>query len=82
MKEYKTSEAKRRASENYRIKNKDKYNDYYKKYREKNGQKSYYKVYKNRVEMMMDKLYCWGEILDPEFQQEMLKIARGECDEQ
>ena len=69
------------ASEKYRQLHKDYYNEYYKKYRKEKGQKSYYKVYKKRVEMMVDKLICWGEIIDADFQQEMLKIARGEYDE-
>ena len=25
-----------------------------------------------------DKLYCWGEVLDADFQKEMLKILKGE----
>nr|DAN14413.1 MAG TPA: hypothetical protein [Bacteriophage sp.] len=29
----------------------------------------------------IDKLHCWGEVLDPEFQQEMLKILEGDNDE-
>lgn len=27
-----------------------------------------------RKEKAIDKLYCWGEVLDPEFQKEMLEI--------
>lgn len=75
------TDAKRRASENYRQNHKEYYREYYKKYRKEHKVKSYSVVYKNRLKMMIDKLYCWGEILDPEFQQEMLKIARGEFDE-
>jgi hypothetical protein len=29
----------------------------------------------------IEKLHCWGEVLDPEFQQEMLKILEGDNDE-
>lgn len=30
--------------------------------------------YKERCEKAIDKLYCWGEVLNAEFQQEMLEI--------
>lgn len=31
----------------------------------------------NRCEKAIDKLYCWGETLDPDFQKEMLDILQG-----
>lgn len=34
-----------------------------------------------RITKAIDKLHCWGEVLDPEFQQEMLKILEGDNDE-
>lgn len=34
--------------------------------------------YKAIVDKALDKLYCWGEILDAKFQQEMLEILKGE----
>lgn len=36
---------------------------------------------KNKVNKAIDKLHCWGEVLDHEFQQEMLKILEGDNDE-
>lgn len=33
------------------------------------------------ITQAIDKLHCWGEVLDPEFQQEMLKILEGDNDE-
>ena len=30
--------------------------------------------YKTKVEKAIDKLICWGEALDPDFQKEMLEI--------
>lgn len=34
-----------------------------------------------RITKAIEKLHCWGEVLDPEFQQEMLKILEGDNDE-
>ena len=31
-----------------------------------------------RIDKAIEKLYCWGEILDPDFQSEMLSILQGE----
>ena len=36
---------------------------------------------KNRTNKAIEKLYCWGEVLDPDFQKEMLSILKGEYDE-
>lgn len=36
---------------------------------------------KKVINKVIDKLHCWGEVLDPEFQQEMLKILEGDNDE-
>ena len=33
---------------------------------------------KKRITKAIDKIYCWGETLDPDFQQEMLKILEGD----
>lgn len=33
------------------------------------------------INKAIEKLHCWGEVLDPEFQQEMLKILEGDNDE-
>lgn len=30
------------------------------------------------IDRVLDKLYCWGEALDPQFQQEMIEIIKGE----
>lgn len=30
------------------------------------------------IDKAIDKLYCWGEVLDPIFQMEMLNILKGE----
>jgi hypothetical protein len=38
-------------------------------------------LYKEVIEEVRDKLYCWGEVLDAKFQQEVLQIldkAKGE----
>lgn len=35
----------------------------------------------DKINKAIDKLHCWGEVLDPEFQQEMLKILEGDNDE-
>ena len=32
---------------------------------------------KNRIDKAIEKLYCWGEVLDPDFQKEMLDILKG-----
>lgn len=32
---------------------------------------------KLRINKAIDKLYCWGEVLNPNFQQEMLNILKG-----
>ena len=40
-----------------------------------------YLTQKKRITKAIDKLHCWGEVLDPEFQQEMLKILEGDNDE-
>lgn len=32
------------------------------------------KELKHKINKALDKLYCWGEVLEPEFQQEMIKI--------
>ena len=37
--------------------------------------------YKSRCEKALDKLYCWGEALQPEFQKEMLEILKGGNDD-
>lgn len=36
---------------------------------------------KDRTDKAIEKLYCWGEVLDPDFQKEMLYILKGEYDE-
>ena len=36
---------------------------------------------KNRTNKAIEKLYCWGEVLDSDFQKEMLYILKGEYDE-
>lgn len=36
---------------------------------------------KDRIDKAIEKLYCWGEVLDPDFQKEMLSILKGEYDE-
>lgn len=33
--------------------------------------------YKSRINKAIDKLYCWGEVLNPDFQKEMLNILNG-----
>ena len=73
--------SKQKANEKYRQNHKEYYKEYYKKYRQNHKIKSYSTIYKKRLDMLVDKLYCWGEALQPEFQQEMLKIARGDFDE-
>ena len=32
---------------------------------------------KEAIDKAVDKLYCWGETLNPDFQKEMLKILKG-----
>ena len=39
-----------------------------------------YKTLQARVEKAIDKLYCWGEVLDADFQKEMLDILSGDVD--
>ena len=37
-------------------------------------------VYDNlqqRIDKAIEKIYCWGEVLDPDFQKEMLSILNG-----
>ena len=34
------------------------------------------KQIKEAIDKAIDKLYCWGEILDPKFQEEMLDILK------
>lgn len=36
---------------------------------------------KNRTNKAIEKLYCWGEVLDPDFQKEMLDILKGNNNE-
>lgn len=36
---------------------------------------------KKVINKAIEKLHCWGEVLDPEFQQEMLKILEGDSNE-
>lgn len=36
---------------------------------------------KDRTDKAIEKLYCWGEVLDPDFQKEMLYILKGKYDE-
>lgn len=36
---------------------------------------------KNRIDKAIEKLYCWGEVLDSDFQKEMLCILKGKYDE-
>ena len=31
----------------------------------------------NRIEKAIDTLYCWGEVLDADFQNKMLNILKG-----
>lgn len=38
--------------------------------------------YKYKLDKAIDKLYCWGEVLDAQFQQEMLNILGVENDDQ
>lgn len=33
---------------------------------------------KAKINSAIDKLYCWGEILDAKFQKEMLEILKGD----
>ena len=35
----------------------------------------------NRIDKSIDILYCWGEVLDAEFQKKMLKTLKGGSDE-
>ena len=35
------------------------------------------KKYKEVIDKAIDKLYCWGEALDPNFQKIMLDILKG-----
>ena len=35
-----------------------------------------YKKYKEVIDEVIDKLYCWGEALDAEFQKQMLDILK------
>lgn len=37
--------------------------------------------YKLKIEKAIDKLYSWGEVLDPIFQKEMLEILKVKGDE-
>ena len=32
---------------------------------------------KDRTDKAIEKLYCWGEVLNPDFQKEMLDILKG-----
>lgn len=36
----------------------------------------------NRINKAIDKLYCWGEVLDADFQKEMLVILGGDVDDE
>lgn len=38
----------------------------------------YIEELQQRIDKALDKLYCWGEILDAEFQQEMIRILKEE----
>lgn len=35
----------------------------------------------NRIDKSIDILYCWGEVLDAEFQKKMLKTLKGGSDD-
>ena len=36
---------------------------------------------KDRIDKAIEKLYCWGEVLNPDFQKEMLDILKGNDNE-
>ena len=38
-------------------------------------------ILKHNRDKAIDKLYCWGEVLNSEFQKEMLNILKGDSDE-
>ena len=65
----------------YRLEHKEKYKEYQRKYRgthlstyEKLQQEN--QKYKEVIDKAIEKLYCWGEVLDPTFQKEMLDILK------
>jgi len=83
----KTPISKMKASEKYRQQHKEYYNEYYKKYRKEKGQKNYYKIYKKRIDDLLDylathKLYYQekeGTFITCD--NELFAIARGDFDE-
>ncbi len=36
----------------------------------------------NKINKAIDKLYCWGEVLDAKFQKGMLEILGGDVDDE
>ena len=38
-------------------------------------------ILKHNRDKAIDKLYCWGEVLNSEFQKEMLNILKGDSDD-
>lgn len=42
---------------------------------------SYIKQLENNRDKAIEKLYCWGEVLQPDFQKEMLNILKGDSDD-
>lgn len=89
------TDAKRRASENYRQNHKEYYREYYKKYRKEHKVKSYSVVYKNRLKMIAEDLEKVKQYnskfkdnngntivhFDIDHIEYLLKITRGEFDE-
>lgn len=77
-----------RASEKYRLNHKEYFNEYYRNYRKEKGQKSYYKIYKKRIDKIYDFIaehYLFYKTKDGEFvtcDEEIAAILRGDFDEE
>lgn len=75
--------AKQKANEKYRLSHKEYFSNYYKKYYKTHGRKNYAKIYKDRLDKIIELLND-TEMHDfnyLEIRKETLKIARGEHDE-
>lgn len=71
--------AKQKASKKYYEQNKDYYNNYYREYRKKHKPKNYAKIYKDRLDKIIDYIDAYKNECEIEY---IERIARGEYDEE
>lgn len=74
----KEKNSKNKASEKYRLKNKEYYKEYYRKYRELHKPKNYPKLYKDRLDKIITYIISNRKKAESDL---ILKIARGDYDE-